>query len=271
MKDKKYYFMAGLPRSGSTLLRSILNQNDNIHAAPNSPVLELMHYTEKYFKVSEQYNSYPKPRISYNIISNFIDQYYEDIDCPIIIDSCRAWPNNIEKIKTYITEKPKIICNVRDILEILASFITLINKNKNKDQLSFIDRAIIDKKCTLDDENRCKYLMSSNGIVEQSLWAFRQAFVKNDKKYLLIIEYNDLVNNPEKTLKKIYDFLEVDYFSHDFENIKNSLREEDTKRWGLDEMHYVRKKIEKISKNPHDVLPKKIIDEYKNLEFWRQY
>ena len=124
--------MAGLPRSGSTLLKSILDQNPNIHANPVSPVMELMYHTEEYLKKSEQYLGYPKPQNAYKIISSFIENYYYEREEDIIIDHCRAWPNNIERIKTYITPNPKIICPVRDIAEILTSFITMVHRNDDQ-------------------------------------------------------------------------------------------------------------------------------------------
>ena len=55
--------MAGLPRAGSTLLKSIIDQNPNVHTEPVSPVMELMYHTEQYFKQSEQYIGYPKPKM----------------------------------------------------------------------------------------------------------------------------------------------------------------------------------------------------------------
>ena len=194
--------MAGLPRSGSTLLKSILDQNPNIHANPVSPVMELMYHTEEYLKQSEQYLGYPKPQNAYKIISSYIENYYYEREEEIIIDHCRAWPNNIERIKTYITPNPKIICPVRDISEILTSFITMVHRNP--DQVSFIDQHLIEKGVTVDDDNRCQYLMSDDGIVEQALWSLSQAFVKNDTRHLLIVEYNDLVNTPEETMRRIY-------------------------------------------------------------------
>ena len=48
--NQNYYFMAGLPRAGSTLLKSIIDQNPNVHTEPVSPVMELMYHTEEYFK-----------------------------------------------------------------------------------------------------------------------------------------------------------------------------------------------------------------------------
>ena len=264
--NKTYHFMAGLPRSGSTLLKSILDQNPNIHANPVSPVMELMYHTEEYLKTSEQYLGYPKPKSAYKIISSYIDNYYFDREEPVIIDHCRAWSNNIERIKTYITPNPKIICPVRDIAEILTSFITMVHRND--DQVSFIDQHLIEKGVTVDDDNRCQYLMSDEGIVEQALWAQSQAFIKNDTRHLLMVEYDDLVNKPDETMRRIYDFLEMDYYDHNFKNVENNHRENDD-QWYLKDMHYVRKEVKKISKKPEDVLSPYILNKYKKLEYWK--
>jgi len=42
--------MAGLPRSGSTLLKSLLNQNPEVHTEPVSPVMELMYWNDHYLR-----------------------------------------------------------------------------------------------------------------------------------------------------------------------------------------------------------------------------
>ena len=36
MFEKKYYFLAGLPRAGNTVLSSILNQNSRVQVSANS-------------------------------------------------------------------------------------------------------------------------------------------------------------------------------------------------------------------------------------------
>jgi sulfotransferase len=259
--------MAGLPRSGSTLLKSILNQNPEIHTEPVSPVLELTFYNNQYFADSEQYLGYPKPKSAHRVISSIIEDYYFDVEKPIIIDHCRAWSNNIEMLKTFITPNPKIICPVRNITEILTSFITMIRRNP--DQVSFIDQHLQEKGLEITDDNRCDYLMSKDGIVEQALWAQSQAFIRgDDKKYLLMVEYDDLVYEPEKTLKRIYEFLEVKEFSHNYSKIENHHREIDD-QWYLKDMHHVRQKLEKKSKRPEDILSDYVLNRYSNLEYWK--
>jgi sulfotransferase len=265
--NKTYYFMAGLPRSGSTLLKSIIDQNPNIHANPVSPVMELMYWNDHYFTDSEQYLGYPKPKSAHKVISSIIDNYYFDTEEPIVIDHCRAWSNNIERIKTYITPNPKIICPVRNVLEVLTSFITMVHRNL--DQVSFIDQHLIEKGFPVNDDNRCDYLMSKDGIVEQALWAQSQAFIRgDDKKYLLMVEYDDLVNCSDETMRRIYEFLELDYYQHDFGNVENKHREIDD-QWYLKDMHYIRKEVKKKSKKPEDVLSSYILNKYSNLEYWK--
>jgi sulfotransferase len=265
---KTYIFESGLPRSGSTLLSAILNQNPDIHCGAISPVLEIMYHTEQYFKNSEQALAYPKPEQHHKIISSVMDNYYSDIDKSIICDKCRAWPNNVDRIQKYITKTPKILCPVRDVLEILASFIQMIHRNSN--QLSFVDKALIEKGYTPTDDNRCDYLMSPEGIVDQSLYAFGEGFNKKCEKYMHIIEYKNLVHQPERTFRKIYEFLELPYYSHDFENITHKYRERDDDIYGLSDMHEVRKRIQKVSKKPEEVLSDYVLNKYSNMEFWRK-
>ena len=264
--NHNFYFMAGLPRAGSTLLKSIINQNPNIYTQPVTPVMELMYHNEQYFLTSEQYIGYPNPEGAYKLISNIIENYYFKVEKPIIIDHNRAWSNNIERLKTYITPNPKIICPVRDISEILTSFITMIHRNS--DEVSFIDQTLIDKGFTVDDDNRCQYLMSDDGIVEQALWAQSQAFIRNETDHLLMVEYDDIVNTPQETMDRIYNFLEIDGYKHDFNNVKNNHRESE-KQWNLKDMHHVRNKVQKISKKPEDVLSPFILNKYSKLEYWK--
>jgi sulfotransferase len=136
---KTYYFDCGLPRSGSTLLGSLLNQNPQMHAGPLSPVFEVMYYTRDRLQ-GEQAQAHPKPKLFKKMVGTLIDTYYEDVSKPVVIDRCRAWPAHIDLIKEYITPDPKILCTVRHPLDILASFIDLINNSRS---VSFIDKALL--------------------------------------------------------------------------------------------------------------------------------
>ena len=263
----EYYFMAGLPRSGVTLLKTLLDQNPKIHSGPISPVVELLYYNNKYFIDSESYDAFPKPKAAHRIVSSIIDNYYYDIEKPIIIDHNRAWPGNIERIKTYINPNPKIICTVRNVLDILTSFITLVHKNN--DQVSYLDEFLIEKGYPCTDELRCQHLMSMEGIVGQSLYVlYKSLFICHDDSHLLLVEYEDIVNNPDVTMKRIYDFLELDYYQHNYTYIDNKHPEND-KEWNLKDMHKIRKELKKISKDPKDILNEAVLYNFSDFEFWK--
>jgi len=266
--DKTYFFESGLPRSGSTLLSAILNQNPDVHCGAISPVLEIMYYTEQYFEGSEQALAYPKPQQQHKIISSVIDNFYDDRKEKYVIDKCRAWPNNVDRAQQYITKTPKILCPVRDVLEILASFIQMIHRNSN--QVSFVDKALKDYGYEINDDNRCDYLMCPEGIVDQSLYAFGQGFEKGCEKYMHLIEYNDLVNRPEETMRKVYQFLEIPEYKHDFNNVSNKYREKDNEVYGLSDMHEVYNQVKKTSKRPEEVLSDYVLNKYSGMEFWRK-
>jgi sulfotransferase len=264
---KQYYFMAGLPRSGSTLLGALINQHPKVHCGAISPVLEMMYHTEQYLKTSEQYQAFPKPVCADRIISSFIDNFYSDIDKPYVIDKSRAWPNNVERIEKWITQDVKIICPVRPVLEQLASFISLIHRNPN--EVSYIDKCLIENNLSVNDTNRCDYLMSPEGIIDQSLYALSQGFAKGREKNILLVEYDDLVGNTQDTMNRIYAWLGIETYTHDLENIDNKYREDD-QVYDLKDMHEVRTKISKVAKHPADVLSPDIIEKYSGLDFWRK-
>jgi sulfotransferase len=112
--------------------------------------------------------------------------------------------------------------------------------------------------------------MCQEGIVDQSLYAFGEGFRKGCEKYMHIIEYDDLVSNPEETMRKIYKFLEIPHYSHDFNQVDHKYRERDDEVYGLSDMHQVRKQVKKISKRPEEVLSDYVLNKYSGMEFWRK-
>jgi sulfotransferase len=263
---KTYYFDSGLPRSGSTLLTALLNQNPLIHAGPLSPVFEVMYYTRNRLR-GEQAQAHPKPKIFKKMVENVIDTYYEDRSEPVVIDKCRAWTAHIDLIKEYITPDPKIICTVRHPLDILASFIDLINNSRS---VSFIDKALLRQNMFITNDTRCNLMMNPGGIVWESMNALATAFRNNQTQHIHFIQYDDLVNDPKRVMQGIHSFLRMKPYEYDFDNVENKYREKDTEVYGLPTMHEVRSKVEKKSRHYSEVLSEEVINKYKDLDFWNK-
>lgn len=268
---RSYYFMSGLPRAGSTLLSSILNQNPRIYSGPSSPVVSTMLTLENALANDELFRAFPKPEQAGKIISSVIENYYSDVDKPVIIDKNRSWVNRMHYIPGYFGIEPKILCPVRNMDEILTSFISMHRRNPfdTNGKINFLDEMLIKNNIPLNDENRCTLLSGPNGIVGQSYGGIQQAIMEGRQKQLHFIEYDDLMNNPEETMRKIYEFLNEEYFAHDFSKIENIHKEKDAEVYGLSDMHDVRNTLSKVSKDPKEVLPESIYAQCQNTEFWR--
>jgi len=263
--------MAGLPRSGSTLLSSILNQNPRFYSGPSSPVISSMLALENNFSNDELFLGYPKTEQAKQIISSILPQYYSDRQEEVIFDKNRSWTIRMEYIQGYFDIAPKVICPVRDTAEILTSFISMIRRNpfEINGRVNFIDEMLIKSNIPLTDDNRCEFLASPNGILGQSVEGLRKSLMEGYDNSIHLVEYADLVSNPSETMNKIYEFLGEELFEHKFDNLKNINQENDGAIYGLADMHEVRKEVKSISENPETILSSQILEKCQNTEFWR--
>ena len=264
--DKKYYFLAGLPRSGNTLLSSILNQNPEIYSSPLSPVSEHMwqsHLTNNNLEQSLT-NQYPQ-RSNY-LISKMLENYYNDVEKPVIFDRDKNWahPANIDMLNTYLDYKPKIVYTTRPIIEILASLMAIF-----KDQLVYMMNAseyTVDSDLSRND-NLCDYLMSEHGQVGKLYIAFDSIDYLKDNT-IHIVKYQDLLSTPQETMNGIYDFLEIDRFKHNFTNIKKVDQDNDAAAGHPKDLHKIRRKLGKGDVKVEDYLTPRSIEKYKDVRYY---
>ena len=259
--------MSGLPRSGSSLLSAILNQNPRFYCGPSSPVPSLILDIENNLNTNELHKAYLKENFQHDMIKSVLTNYYAHDNFPVVIDKNRSWTHRIEYLNKYFDiEHPKLICTVRDLTEILASFITMIRRSNHR---NFIDAQLEKLKIPVSDFSRCQTI-ASDGPLGRAYTGLQKAFEEGFGEYIHLVEYNDLVNDPKETLKRIYDFLGEEHYEHKFDSVKNVHREDDGAIYGLPDMHDVRQTVKSTAKKPEDVLPAQVIKDVTGLEFWRK-
>lgn len=269
---KTLYFMAGLPRAGSTVLGSILNQNPRFYVSPSSPVLSTMFSIENHLANDELFHGYPKPEQANQIISSIPHQFYSDINKEVIVDKNRAWPARIPYIEGYIGQAAKVICPVRDIDEILTSMITMIRRNpyrEGQSRINFIDEQLVKLNIPISDDNRCEYIAGPQGILGQSLNAIIEGVNQGFLDRMHFVEYRDLVSDPKATLGALYGFLGEEPFDHTFDNLSNQSREEDMATYGLADMHDVRPTLASTAPSPADILSPTTLERCQGMDIWR--
>mgnify|MGYP000001755504 CR=1 FL=1 len=267
--NHEFFFYSGLPRSGGTMLASVMNQHPDLYVSPLSPTVELLYYTEKYFdEGSEAYRANSQPDAKQNVLESLPKAYYKNIDKKYIMDNNRAWPNNVDRISKFITTNPKIVCIVRDVPSILASFIDLIHTSNNIGK-NFIDTWLLENNMELNTKNRCFYLMQPTGIVNQSLWSMYQGYINPTVNSCMhFVEYNDLIKKPIEVLDKIVDFLDISSYKFVFNNIINVTPVNDV-AYNLEGMHSVRSTLANRNLDPISILGPDIVKMYSGLEYWK--
>jgi len=256
---KTYYFISGLPRSGSTLLSAILKQNPEFYADIASPVSGLFEGMINSFTGSENSQNIDEERRKDSLLG-FADGYYKNIDRQVIFDSSRAWTSKTSLLKTLFPN-PKIICCVRDVQWVLDSFERIANHN------CLSTNTLVDDEARPSVETRCMNMMdpTKGGQVYKPLKHLEEGLAANPD-IIHLVEYDDLCKSPEQTMKKIYNFLNIEYFPHDYDNVEY-MNEPFDLSFGMRDLHTVRKKVEYKPRNT--ILPQIVWDKYKGLEFWR--
>lgn len=252
---KQLFLLAGLPRSGSTLLGTILNQNPNLYIPHTSSFVEILWrnysvWNDKRF--AEDFMGNKMQQIKIPFLKKLFQSYFSELtNKPIVIDKRRSWQSidNIKMYKEIFGISPKIICCVRNIEEIVASYKTLHLKNNklwNEDALK---------------DNR----------FQNALKDLQKTYNSKFKDCLLFIEYNSLVKQTQKTLNKIYDFINQPSYLHDLNNIISiDPHKEVEKLYGLKGMFNVSKSIKKSNTNTN-ILTNEEYNDYSSKTFWKEF
>jgi sulfotransferase len=268
LQDKTFYFMGGLPRSGSTVLTAILNQHPEVYASPQSGLLDISYNLKNQIYDLESWQSGLMHESYQTTIDSLGNLFYSNIEKPIIIDKNRSWgtPGN-HSIATTLNKIPKTILVLRPIIEVLSSFIRLAERNPN----NFIDKSIIDqdffsKYYRNANDVRCDYLMRSNGEIDQSILAI--ATLVNKPEICHLVWYDNLISDPQACLSGIYKFLDIYDFKHNFSKIKQLDKHDDSKIFGIKDLHSISSSIKASKTKPELVLSDYAMAKYKNsLDF----
>lgn len=262
--DKQFYFLSGVPRSGSTVLASILSQNPDIFTTPTSPLLDLVQLTGNNWNNVSIYQKNHHPDQLKNIYEGIFNSMYKHVKQPIILDKHRAWPRNINLITAVTGKKPKIIMTTRDISEILASFIIILTKNS---ATNYIDAELKRSNKPINNTTRCRVLWENYVSVP---WTSFKLGYETNRECLHLVDYSEITNTPDIAIEKIYKFLELKPFKHTYDRLSNPQPEND-KAYSIEGLHDIRPKLKRISPPAEQVLGKEVATYYKNLnlEFWK--
>jgi sulfotransferase len=256
---KKIVFIAGLPRSGSTLLSAILNQNPRFQAGITDPLAQCVRaiVRETGSRLGERQVCDLSTRK--RLITSLFENYYNDDSKEVFFNTNRGWPLALPIIKDIYPDA-KMILMVRDLGWILDSFETLIRKNP------YVASKLFENLEVDTVYGRCEQLMSERGTVGISYSCVKQAITSEYTKDIMIVDYEYFTKNPELTMINLYEFINESMYVHDFKNVESNFDEfdNDLQTPGL---HTTRKEVKFIERQT--IIPPDIWSELEGKEVWK--
>ena len=254
---KTYHMITGLPRSGSTLLSSILKQNPKFHASITDPLATLVKGVVETSQEGPGMKSEVPVERRKNLVYSLFDGFYKNIENPVIFNTNRAWTYLTPLIKELFPNSKMILC-VRDIKWIIDSFEQAHRRNP-------LSTNTFSGGLSGSVYTRADSLMEDGGIIGFPYIGLKQAITSDEKNMIMIIEYDQLCKNPEGIMKAVYNFIGEEYYEHNFNDVEAAWDEYDFEI-GV-KLHDVRKKVEYKQRNT--ILPPDLISKYSNMEVWR--
>jgi sulfotransferase len=265
-REKTFHFLGGLPRSGSTLLCNILAQNPRFHTTSTSGVMDLMFMIRNNWNELVEFKATPNEPAKVRVLRGIMENFYEDIDKPVVFDKSRGWVAHLEMVEGVLGHKAKVIVPVRDIRDVLASFEKLWRRTSETKQIPQ-EKGNYIKFQTI--EGRVEVWLQNNQPVGLSYNRIKDAITRGYKDRMLFVDFDKLTLDPKGQMKRIYDFLGEEYFEHDFDHVEQVTKEDDSVH-GFVGLHDIKSKVEPIKTKWPTVLGP-FAEKYGKLNFWDDY
>ena len=234
-----------------------MNQNPDIAVTANSITLEIMKDLFLLKKI-DTFQNFPDEQSLDNVMDEVYNLYYKHWNYNVIIDRGHVCtPGNLKVMQKHFKQPLRCVVILRNVLDVLASYIKWFETEPTAFPNQF--KTI---------EEKLSQIMHKNGAVAKELMSIQ--YLLQHPEMAVFIKYDDLVQNPERELRKVYQFLNLSYFPHKFIDLNqitvNGLQYNDSIVG--ENMHTIRtKKIMKVENEYKKLIPERFVKEYGHIRF----
>ena len=251
MKSDTLYFITGLPRSGTSVITNILNQNPKIHGEVNGSLASMFNAVHLNWKTLS--NGSSDINLKRNVLKGLIDGFYANNDRPIIFDRNINWIPSFSILESVLEKKIKVLICVRNPAEILTSY----EKSRKENPLD-MSSADANLKDGTSIAARAYFYAGPDGILGTSHRNLKDAVTMGYLDRCLFIDYGRYCGNPKSQTKRIYEFFDLPEFEHDFKNITG-------------ENMGTRNELKKTTVNCVEYLGLDLFEQYNREIFWNAW
>ena len=263
----RFHCIAGLPRSGSTMLATILRQNPRFQVALASPIPDLLDCLMRKMSGESLWRSnFDEGGRRERMLRGLVENYQEFLRVggqPLVcFDHNQPWNGKLGLLDKLFPEARVIAC-VREVPEILNSMERIVRENPLEPAKLFH----FNSETTV--YSRVAMMMApGTGFVAHPWEQLREAWLGPFREKLIVVEYDELIAMPSAVLAGIYGRLGEPLFQHDFEHFYYWAEDAD-RRTGMLGMHRAQGPVRQ--RKADTFLPPEIVRQYSGPEvhFWR--
>lgn len=244
---KTIHYTIGLPRSGSTLLMNILQQNPTVFTSSTCPTTYLLDAAKQASHSVSEFVAMDQDQLMNSVtgyVTHGMNGWFSALtDKPICISKSRSWDKYLNFL-FHAYEEPKFIVTIRDLRDIICSFEKLSYKypvwnlgtaSEPFHMLPFEKR--IELWCRDTNGNLGEPLRNLPHVYE---WMLKRP------QNFFVFRFEDFNENPHRTLKEIYRWLDIPNFEHDLTNIPQAAQYEHDTAYRALVSHKTESKIRKL-------------------------
>lgn len=250
----KIHLIAGLPRSGSTMLAAILRQNPCFHASMSTPLADLTAILVRSMSEHEG-ASLISPEQRERMARALAEAYYSEMAGRVVFDTGRRWCSMLPLV-AQLFPGARVICCLRSPAWIIDSVERAIQRNPLLAPRMFGH--------DLGNVYQRTEKMIKDGMIAGSLGGLRQAWFSEHANRLIAVRYDSLCRDPGNVIDALYREIGEPRFAHDFDHLDYDAPEFDA-YLGVPGFHRVFGGVRAEKRDT--ILPLDIFNQY-HQEFW---
>lgn len=217
MTPLRLHAVAGLPRSGSTLLCNLLNQHPEVYASSTSALCPSLanevHFSSSLAEVKSDlaHDREGTEARAIRVLRGKCEAWYEGQEKRVVADKSRGWNFNALLLE-HLYPEAKILVVVRDLRHVLASI-----ERQHRATVAFDESRSVEEKTVA---GRMARAIDPSGVVGRPLIGI-QDLVQRKAKNCFFLRYEDLTTNPAEYLRSVTTLLKVSPFEFDTKNVVN--------------------------------------------------
>jgi sulfotransferase len=255
--EQTLFFQSSMPRALSTMLQNIMGQNPDFYVTPTDGLLELVFGARGNFSTSPEFKAQDSELMN-KAFKGFcyggLMGYAQGLtDKKYLMIKSRGWGVYRGFLDAFYPN-PKIICMVRNLKDVVCSYEKIYRKNQlQADPI----RSDSESRGTTIHKRVDEWMNPNNTIGRATERIFEMIRLGYDNK-ILFVKAEDLCLYPETEMNRIYNYLEVPYFKHDFDNIQQITSEDDSVYGLTKDLHAIRPVLQMKPSDADVVLGKDI-------------